>query len=45
VNKVITTVAFIGTKTIKVKLRPGRYSYVCDPHHLLMHGSFSFKVR
>lgn len=43
VNKVITTVAFIGTKTIKVQLRPGRYTYVCDPHHLLMHGSF--KVR
>jgi plastocyanin len=27
--------------TLKVKLRPGRYSYVCDPHHTIMHGSFT----
>jgi hypothetical protein len=40
VNKVITSVAFVGTKTIKVQLEPGLYTYVCDPHHLLMHGSF-----
>ncbi len=43
VNKVITTVAFVGTKTIKMKLAPGRYSYVCDPHHTLMHGSFTVR--
>ena len=41
VNKVITSVAFVGKKTIKVKLRLGRYSYVCDPHHTIMHGSFT----
>jgi hypothetical protein len=41
VNKVITSVAFMGKKTIKVKMRPGRYSYVCDPHHTIMHGSFT----
>jgi hypothetical protein len=41
VDKVITSVAFVGRKTITVKLRPGRYSYVCDPHHTLMHGSFT----
>jgi hypothetical protein len=41
VNKVITSVAFVGKKSIKVKLRPGRYSYVCDPHHTIMHGSFT----
>jgi plastocyanin len=40
VNKVITSVAFVGRKTVRVELRPGRYSYVCDPHHTLMHGSF-----
>jgi hypothetical protein len=39
-NKVITSVAFVGRKTIKVKLRPGRYTYVCDPDHTIMHGSF-----
>lgn len=43
VNKVISGVAFVGTKTIKVRLKPGRYSYVCDPHHLLMHGSFTVR--
>ena len=43
VNKVITTVAFVGRRTIRVKLRPGRYSYVCDPHHTLMHGSFTVR--
>jgi hypothetical protein len=41
VNKVITSVAFVGRKAIRVKLRPGRYSYVCDPHHTIMHGSFA----
>ena len=41
VNKVITGVAFVGRKTISVTLRPGRYSYVCDPHHTIMHGSFT----
>jgi hypothetical protein len=40
VNKVITSVAFVGTKTVKVRLKPGLYTYVCDPHHVLMHGSF-----
>lgn len=40
VNKVITSVAFVGRKTINVKIRRGRYSYVCDPHHAIMHGSF-----
>jgi hypothetical protein len=40
VNKVITSVAFVGTKTIKVELKPGLYTYGCDPHHVLMHRSF-----
>jgi len=27
-----TTVAFTGEKTWKIKLRPGTYTYQCDPH-------------
>jgi hypothetical protein len=41
VNRVVTSVAFVGRKTIRLKLRPGRYSYVCDPHHTIMQGSFT----
>jgi plastocyanin len=40
VNKVITAVTFVGTKTITVTLKAGRYSFVCDPHLTIMHGSF-----
>lgn len=40
VNKVITGLAFVGTKTIVVKLTKGKYTFVCDPHLATMHGSF-----
>jgi plastocyanin len=40
VNKRITTVGFVGTKTFTVRLKKGRYTYVCDPHASSMHGSF-----
>jgi plastocyanin len=40
INKVITTVPFTGTKSITVKLKVGRYLYVCDPHAFNMKGSF-----
>jgi hypothetical protein len=40
VNKVITSVAFVGTKTIKVRLIGGLYSFRCDPDRTLMHGTF-----
>jgi plastocyanin len=39
-NKVITPVAFIGTKTIVVKLAKGTYTFVCDPHFTTMKGLF-----
>ena len=42
VNKMITSVAFKGTKTVTVKLKKGTYKYVCDPHASLM--THSFKV-
>src|SRR6266540_105855 len=34
-NKVATGVSFVGTKTIKIKLKRGTYRYVCDPHRTL----------
>jgi plastocyanin len=43
VNKVITTVAFKGTKTVTLTLKKGTYKYVCDPHASAMKGSFVVK--
>jgi plastocyanin len=40
-NKEITTVSFVGTKTITVTLKKGKtYKFVCDPHATTMKGSF-----
>ena len=39
-----TPVAFLGTKTwANVKLKKGKYTFVCDPHKANMHGSFTVK--
>jgi hypothetical protein len=40
VDKVITTVAFTGTKSIVLKPKKGIYAFECDPHESFMHGSF-----
>jgi plastocyanin len=40
INRVVTTVPFTGRKTITVKLKVGRYIYLCDPHSLDMKASF-----
>jgi plastocyanin len=32
VDKVITSVAFQGTKTVTVTLKAGKYTFQCDPH-------------
>jgi len=40
VNRQITTVGFVGTKTITLKLKKGVYRFVCDPHRTTMKGSF-----
>jgi plastocyanin len=40
VNKAITPIGFVGTKTVTVKLVKGIYKYVCDPHFTTMKGSF-----
>jgi hypothetical protein len=39
-NRVLTGVDFVGTKSIALTLKKGVYRYVCDPHSGLMHGSF-----
>ncbi|MDQ3822465.1 MAG: hypothetical protein M3321_04400 [Actinomycetota bacterium] len=39
VNKA-TGVSFVGRRTFTVTLRPGRYTFVCDPHADDMRGSF-----
>ena len=40
VNKVLTSISWTGTKTVTLNLKPGRYTYVCDPHSRDMIGSF-----
>jgi Copper binding proteins, plastocyanin/azurin family len=42
-NKRITSVAFVGTKTVTVTLKKGKYIYVCDPHAASMTGRFTVK--
>ena len=32
VNKVVTSVPFVGTKTLTVTLKKGTYTYQCDVH-------------
>ena len=39
-NKQITGVEFEGRKTVTLRLRAGRYTYVCTPHASTMKGSF-----
>ena len=40
VNREITTIGFVGTKTAIVKLVKGTYTYICDPHFTTMKGTF-----
>ena len=37
-NKIVTTVSFVGTKSLTVTLKKGVYKFVCDPHLTTMHG-------
>jgi hypothetical protein len=39
-NDVVTTVPFTGTVTVKIHLSHGEYTFQCDPHANIMHGSF-----
>src|SRR5436305_1580048 len=38
-----TGIPFVGKKTWKVKLKKGKYTYVCDIHKTIMYGSFKVK--
>jgi plastocyanin len=40
VNKV-TSVAAVKTSTWTVKLKRGTYTFVCDPHRTIMHGTLT----
>ena len=45
VNKKITSVPFVGSKTVTVTLKKGKYTFVCDPHALMASMRGSFTVR
>ena len=39
-RKQLTSIGFTGTKTVTLKLRPGKYAFVCTPHSDDMNGAF-----
>jgi plastocyanin len=39
-GRLLSSVGWVGTKTVTLRLRPGRYTYVCDPHADQMRGAF-----
>ena len=41
--KDISPVPFVGTKTITLKLKAGRYKFYCPPHEPTMFGRFTVK--
>jgi plastocyanin len=38
-GRVLSSVGWSGTKTVTLVLKPGRHTYVCDPHADEMRGS------
>jgi plastocyanin len=42
-NEQITGIGFTGTKTVTLKLRPGKYAFVCTPHSDDMRGGFTVR--
>lgn len=40
IDRVLTSVAFQGTKSFTLTLKKGTYRFSCDPHASFMHGSF-----
>jgi plastocyanin len=40
ISKQITSVSYVGKKSLTVKLKKGVYRFVCDPHASVMKGSF-----
>ena len=43
INKVLSGVSAVGTKTVTLRLRAGRYQFTCQPHASAMHGAFSVR--
>ena len=43
VKKTFTSVGFVGKKTVKLKLKKGKYTYYCAPHASQMRGTFTVK--
>jgi hypothetical protein len=43
VEKDLTSVSFVGTKTVTVNLTKGRWKFECIPHESFMFGSFTVK--
>jgi plastocyanin len=41
--KDFTQVPFVGTKTVTVKLKAGKYKFYCPPHEPTMFGRFTVK--
>jgi plastocyanin len=39
-NRVLTSVDFMGSKSVVLTLKKGSYRFFCDPHSDSMHGSF-----
>lgn len=40
INRKLTGVAYTGTKTVTVRLKKGRYTFLCTPHPDSMRGTF-----
>jgi plastocyanin len=40
IDRVLTSVAFQGTKSYTLRLKKGTYRFFCDPHASFMRGSF-----
>ena len=40
IDRMLTSVDFMGTKSFVLTLRKGVYRFFCDPHAAIMHGSF-----
>jgi hypothetical protein len=36
----VTTVPFVGTVTVPLKIKDGTFTFQCDPHSTSMHGTF-----
>jgi plastocyanin len=39
-NRALSSVAFVGAKTVTLTLKRGLYTYYCVPHASSIHGSF-----